>query len=99
MSAHAGKTVVAKRTTSPERVVTYRDVLAALQGEYARFLALGLYRSAGYAAKDFTARRAARAAMAKALTVTEDALELRGGRREREAIRVVRRLLENEVYP
>ena len=97
MSAHTGKTAVAKTTASLGTLVSYREVVWALQSDYARFLALGLYRRAGYAPKDFALRRA-RAAMAVALTTTEDALELRGARREREAIRAVRRRLEREVW-
>jgi hypothetical protein len=99
MSAHAVITAVAKRTASPGTLVAYRDVVRALQTNYARFLALGLYRRSGYVAKDFALRRAARAAMAGALIATEDALELRGSRSERESVRGVRRRLEWEVWP
>jgi hypothetical protein len=99
MNAHAVKTAIAKRTASPGTLVTYREVVRALQTDYARFLALGLYRGCGYIAEDFALRRSARAAMAVALTATEDALELRGSRRERESVRAVRRRLEWEVWP
>lgn len=99
MTAHVGKTAFDEQTASLGTLVTYRDVLAALQTDLARSIGLGAYRSAGYTAKDFAVRRSARIAMTGALTATEDALELRGVRREREAIRAVRRRLECEVSP
>lgn len=81
--------------------VTYRGVLAALQGDDARSMALGLFRGAGCTADDFGHRTAARWAMAEALTRTEDSLETRGPgtRRERDVIRAIRRRLEAEVWP
>lgn len=98
MTPRPEKTAAPKRTASPGRPVTYRAVLAALQSDFARSSALALYRCAGYRPDDFAFRRPARLAMADALTATEDALELRGARRERAAVRVVRRLLESEVW-
>jgi hypothetical protein len=99
MTAHLGKTAVHKQTASLGTLVSYPEVVAALQTDLARSIALGAYRSAGYTARDFALRRSARVAMTEALTATEDALELRGVRREREAIRAVRRRLECEVSP
>jgi len=82
---------------SPGSLATYRNVLAVLQSDYARTLTMRLYRAAGYSARDFARCGKARAAMADALSYAEDALELRGARRERGPIRAIRRRLETEV--
>lgn len=74
---------------------------AGNEGGEARALALSLYRAAGYGPDDFARSRAARMAMADALTRTEDHLEIQGARRdaERGRIRAVRRRLEATLWP
>jgi hypothetical protein len=98
MNASLEKTAVDESTASPGARIGSRDVVRALQSAYARRLVLGIHRRAGYRAADFDLRRAARMSMVEALTAGEDALELRGIRRKREAIRSVRRALEAEVW-
>lgn len=98
---HPAKTGAAKRAGSPGRVVSWPDVLRALQSDQARCGALASYRASGHTADDFGTRRAARVAMSEALTKTEDMLESATGRMtaERLALRSVRRRLEAEVWP
>jgi hypothetical protein len=80
-------------------LLRWPDVLSVLATDGARERALRLYREAGFSPNDFERLRA-RAAMANALSRTEDWLELEGGhRRERAVIRDVRRRLEWEVWP
>jgi hypothetical protein len=82
--------------------VAWPDVLRAVQSAKARERALVRYRTAGFTPDDFAAKRAAREAMADALTRTEDDLELNPGRdaqATRAAIRAVRRRLEVELWP
>ena len=98
------KTAVADRRVRPESIIGWVDVLRAVQTDEARRLAMAHYRARGFEPDDFEHRRQARAAMADALTRTEDWLELAGRdiesrRRERAAIRNVRRRLEWELWP
>lgn len=88
--------------------VAWRDVLAVLQDDETRSYALSRFRDAGFSADAFGHRRAAREALADALTRTEDWLEYREVdhprrahwyRPQREAIRGVRRRLEWELWP
>lgn len=83
------------------RVLGWADVLRAVLGGEARSAALGAYRAAGFTPDDFGRLRAARMAMADALTRCEDRLEIAhpGTRAERGAIRTVRRRLERELWP
>lgn len=107
----------AEKPRSPIRVrtqiggVTFADVLRAVQGDETRSYALGRYRAAGHSVDAFGTgskggHRAAREAMADALSRTEDWLEVderRAGRDQRQAerlaIRDVRRRLELELWP
>lgn len=78
------------------------DVLRAVQSSKARERALVRYRAAGFTPDDFAAKRAAREAMAESLTRTEDELELNPGRAAqstRATVGVVRRRLEQELWP
>ncbi len=92
------KTGVSVATASPGSTISYPDVLRALSSDETRSAALTAYRTAGFSPDDFAHRLAARAAMAEALTAVEDGCELRGSRREREAVRAVRRRLEREIW-
>jgi hypothetical protein len=86
--------------------VRWPEVLRALQADDSRSYALTSFRSGGFSADSFGAKtspssRPAREAMANALTATEDWLELEHPvrwRRERDAIRAIRRRLEWELW-
>lgn len=82
-------------------VLGWGDVLRPLQRDEARSVALSLYRARGYSPDDFGRVRAARGAMADALSRTEDWLEIEHPRceTERAAVRRVRRALEQELWP
>lgn len=100
-SRHPGFSASKERERTLGGVLGWTHVLAALQGDEARSLAMSLYRSAGFGPDDFAPHRAARQAMADALVRTEDHLEIQGARHdaERGRIRAVRRRLEGELWP
>ncbi len=100
-SRQQGKTRTANERVMPGRPVTYPDVLRVLPDDETRSCALSRFREAGFSADSFGHRRGARVAMAEALTSTEDWLEVEHPRRtrERDAIRAVRRRLEQEIWP
>jgi hypothetical protein len=89
------------RIPTPQKPVTWRDVLRCLPDDQTRSYALSRFRESRFDADSFATRIAARAALADALTATEDFLEVEHPRREgdRLAIRDVRRRLETEVWP
>ncbi len=92
----AGKTSRVRKT-----VLAWPEVLRAVQTDEGRLAVLGPYRAAGFTADDF-GNSIARARICDLLTAREDQLE--GARKrelveEREACRVVRRKLEQELYP
>lgn len=102
------KTASEKTQRTAGSVFGWPDVLRVLQDDEARSYATTRYRAAGFGPDDFARSRAAREAMADALTRTEDWLEMLGvdGIRrgakleaERAAIRDVRRRLETELWP
>lgn len=107
------ETAVAKQTASsgtrfksgtgarPFAIVTWPDIVRAVERETTRETLMARYRAAGFTPDDFAGRRGAREAMADALTRTEDALEDRSsvGSRERAALCDVRRRLEWELWP
>jgi hypothetical protein len=100
-----GKTAVEKHGASPGSrftprtgqppfaVVTWPDVVRALHRDATREAALARYREAAFTPDDFGHQRAAREAMADALTRAED----RCGSDDR--LRGVRRRLEWELWP
>jgi hypothetical protein len=81
--------------------VCWPDVLRVVQGDETRSYALTRFRHSGFDADSFARLIAARVAAVDALTRTEDWLESKGPRTERErlAIRDVRRRLEVELWP
>lgn len=91
-----------KKTTRARRVALgWSDLVRAVQSDEARFCFLDRYRAAGFTPDHFGHLRTARETAADALSRTEDMLEgMRGPRREeeRQAIRVVRRRLELELW-
>lgn len=86
---------------SRQKAVGYPDVLRVVQDDETRSYALRCFRDSGFSADSFAHRRAAREAMAGALTLTEDWLEAEHPRRvaDRVALRGVRRALELELWP
>jgi hypothetical protein len=102
------KTAAGKPVSAVGARLAWADVLRVLQGDETRERCLSRYRAAEFTPDDFGCLRAAREAMADALTRTEDWLEYREldepkGRldryRQRMAIRDVRRRLERELWP
>jgi len=95
----------AARTSTAERRarLQWPDVLRAVPSPKTRERALDAYRAAGFTPDDFAAKRAAREAMADALSRTEQWLELAPENASRAAgraaIRAVRRRLEFELWP
>jgi hypothetical protein len=80
--------------------VRWPDVMRALYSDETRAKALDRYRSDGHTPDDFARSRAAREAMADALTRTEDWLEDEHPRwPDRASIKAVRRRLEWELWP
>jgi hypothetical protein len=64
-----------------------------------RSYALSGFRQAGFSADDFGHLRKARENMAEMLTLAEDMVESRHPRRDRSAMRALRRRLELELWP
>jgi hypothetical protein len=86
------------RARARKTALGWSDVVRALQRPEVRELVLGRYRAAGHTPESFS-KPAARAAMADALTRCEDFCETEHPRwqGDREALAVVRRLLETEL--
>ena len=76
--------------------VTWQEVARVLPDDETRSYALGRFRDAGFAADSFKARIEVRATVMRGLTTAEDWLEMRYPKRDRTAIRDVRRRLELE---
>lgn len=93
------KTAAGKPAGAGKRAIGWSDVLRGLERDAARAYALERYRASGHSPDDFGRLAAARAAMADALTRTEDWLELEHPRwaADRQAIAAVRRPLELEI--
>lgn len=75
---------------------TWPDVLRALQDDETRSYALRRFREAGFSADSFANKTESRATVARGLTEAEDWLELRYPKRDRSALRDLRRQLEAE---
>ncbi len=97
------KTAVRGAASPRGGVLTWPQVLAALQDDNARSEALSLYRARGFTPDDFGRLREARAAMADALSRAEDQIELRrqspARDQARALVRSARRRLEVELWP
>jgi hypothetical protein len=93
------KTAAGKRAGARKRAIGWSDVLRGLERDAVRSQALERYRAEGHSPDDFGRLLAARAAMADALTRTEDWLELQHPRwlDDRAAVAAVRRPLELEI--
>jgi hypothetical protein len=89
-----------RRSSARQKALSWPEVLRVLSGSETRETALRVYKTAGFTPDCFGRIRAAREAMADALTRAEDQLELAPPRHrgEREAIRAVRRQLEAELF-
>ena len=100
-SRHIEKTAVAEVRAGAGPRVTYPEVLRVLPDDETRSYALSRFREAGFSADSFAHRPRARRAMVEALTSAEDWLEVEHPRRvrDRDAVRAVRRCLEQEVCP
>ena len=93
------KTASGDRVRAGRRAIGWADVLRAVELDDVRSYVLGRYRGAGFSPDNFGHSRAAREAMADALSRTEDWLELQRGslrQQARASIREVRRQLERE---
>ena len=89
-----------KKPRARKRVVEWPDVLRVIQADQTRSLVLGQFKDSGFNADSWSSRWA-REKMAGLLTAAEDRHELeRGPSRaaERQAISVVRRRLELELW-
>lgn len=93
------KTAVGFSEAARRTVFGWPDVLRVIHDDETRSAVLTRYRAAGWTPDDFARCRAARAAMADAVTRREDVLELRRGRdAERAELRELRRRIERELF-
>ena len=81
------------------RKVLWRQVIGALASDQTRSWFVGRLRESRFDADSFATKTRARAFVASTLTALEDRLELTAPRsKERNAIRTVRRRLEEELW-